>query len=43
MLQIVDQNKNINVNDINNEITETLTDSTDNDDNDPWGLDIYTP
>lgn len=43
MLQIVDQNKNINVNDINNEITETLTD---NDDNEPWkawGDDIYNP
>lgn len=39
-LQIIEPNKNINVNDVDNEITETLTD---NDDNEPWGLDIYTP
>ena len=42
-LQIVEPRQNINVNDINNEITETLTDSTDNDDNDPWGAEIYNP
>ena len=42
-LQIVEPRQNINVNDINNEITETLTDSTDNDDNDPWGAEIYKP
>ena len=42
-LQIIQPNKNINVNDINDEITETLTDSTDNDDNDPWGAEIYKP
>lgn len=41
-LQIIEPNKNINVNDIENEIT-ALTDSTDNDDNEPWGADIYTP
>ncbi len=42
-LQIVNQKQNINVNDINDEITETLTDNIDNDDNAPWGSDIYTP
>lgn len=42
-LQIVEPRQNINVNDINNEITETLTDNIDNDDNAPWGSDIYTP
>ncbi|MGE9860984.1 hypothetical protein ACQQ93_13740 [Lachnospiraceae bacterium SGI.256] len=42
-LQIIEPNKNINVNDINNEITETLTDNIDNDDNDPWGAEIYKP
>ena len=41
-LQIVEPRQNINVNDINDEITETLTDN-ENDDNEPWGLDIYTP
>ena len=41
-LQIVEPRQNINVNDINNEITETLTDN-ENDDNEPWGADIYTP
>lgn len=40
-LQIVEPNKNINVNDINNEITETLTDN-ENDDNEPLGNEIYT-
>lgn len=40
MLQIVDQNKNINIDDINNEITETLTDN-ENDDSEPWENDIY--
>ncbi|VUW92552.1 Uncharacterised protein [[Ruminococcus] torques] len=39
-LQIVEPNKNIDVDKINNEITEELTD---NDDNEPWGSDIYTP
>ena len=42
-LQIIEPNKNINIDDINNEITETLTD---NDDNEPWkawGDDIYKP
>lgn len=39
-LQIVEPRQNINVNDINNEITETLTDN-ENDDSEPWGEDIY--
>ena len=43
MLQIVDQNKNINIDDINNEITETLTDNDDSEPwNEKWGDDIYT-
>lgn len=47
MLQIVNPKQNINVNDINNEITETLTDN-ENDDSEPWeepscGEDIYRP
>lgn len=44
MLQIVEPNKNINVDKINNEITEELT-SIDNDDSEPWeewGEEIYT-
>lgn len=41
-LQVIEPRQNINVNDIENEIT-ALTDSTDNDDNEPWGSDIYTP
>lgn len=44
MLQIVNPKQNINVNDIDNEITK-LTDSIDNDDSEtweePWGDDIY--
>lgn len=40
-LQIIEPNKNINVDDINNEITEELT-NIDNDDNEPWGNEIYT-
>ncbi|MGN9060664.1 hypothetical protein ACTM96_14290 [Mediterraneibacter faecis] len=39
-LQIIQPKQNINVNDIENEITETLTDN-ENDDNEPWGLDVY--
>lgn len=47
MLQIVNPKQNINVNDIDNEITK-LTDSIDNDDSEPWkepswGEDIYRP
>lgn len=46
-LQIVEPRQNINVNDINNEITETLTDNIENDDSEPWeepwGEDIYRP
>ena len=42
-LQIVEPKRDISINEIENEITETLTDSIDNDDNEPWGLDIYTP
>ena len=44
-LQIIEPRQNINVNDINDEITETLTDN-ENDDNEPWeawGEDIYRP
>lgn len=43
MLQIVNPKQNINVNDINNEITETLTDNIDNDDSETWEDDIYKP
>lgn len=42
MLQIVNPKQNMNIDKINNEIAE-LIDSTDNDDNAPWGLDIYRP
>lgn len=42
-LQIIEPNKNINVNDINNEITETLTDNDDNEPWEAWGNDIYNP
>lgn len=41
-LQIINPKQNINVDDIDNEITEELT-SIDNDDNAPWGEDIYRP
>lgn len=44
-LQIIGPRQNINVNDVENEIT-ALTDSTDNDDSEPWeawGDDIYSP
>lgn len=41
-LQIIEPKQNISINEIENEITETLTDSIDNDDNEPWGSDIYT-
>ena len=44
MLQIVDQNKNINIDNIENEITDTLTDNDDFEPwEDPWGDDIYRP
>lgn len=39
-LQIIQPKQNINVDKINNEITETLTDN-ENDDSEPWGEDIY--
>lgn len=46
MLQIIEPKQDINVNDINNEITEELT-NIDNDDSEPWeepwGEDIYKP
>ena len=46
MLQIENPKQNINVNDINDEIIETLTDN-ENDDSEPWeepwGEDIYRP
>lgn len=38
-LQVIEPKQNINVNAIENEITAL----TDNDDNEPWGSDIYTP
>lgn len=40
-LQIIEPRQNINVNEINNEIT-ALTDNIDNDDNEPLGSDIHT-
>lgn len=40
MLQIVNPKQNMNIDNINNEIAETLTDN-ENDDNEPWGLDVY--
>ena len=39
-LQIVEPRQDIDIDDINNEIAE-LTDN-ENDDNDPWGAEIYT-
>lgn len=39
-LQIIEPKQDIDIDSINNEITETLTD---NDDNDPWGAEIYKP
>ena len=40
-LQIVEPKRDISINEIENEITETLTDSIDNDDNDPCGAEVY--
>lgn len=40
-LQIIEPKQNINIDSINNEIAE-LT-NNDNDDNEPWGEDIYRP
>lgn len=45
-LQIIEPKQDIDIDKINNEITETLTDNIDNDDNEPWeawGDDIYNP
>lgn len=42
-LQIIEPNKNIDIDDINNEITDTLTDNIENDDSEPWESDIYKP
>lgn len=46
-LQIVEPRQSINVDKINYEITEELTDNIDNDDSEPWeeplGEDIYRP
>ena len=42
MLQIVNPKQNMNIDKINNEIAE-LTDNIDNDDNGPWGAEIYKP
>lgn len=39
-LQIIEPKQNIDIDDINNEITETLTDN-ENDDSEPWGAEIY--
>lgn len=39
-LQIVEPKRDISINEIENEITETLT-NIDNDDNEPWGAEIY--
>lgn len=41
-LQIIEPKQDISINEIENEITETLTDN-ENDDNDPWGAEIYKP
>lgn len=41
MLQIVNPKQDIDIDKINNEITETLTDNNDNNDSEPW--DKYTP
>lgn len=43
MLQIIQPKQNINVDKINNEINEITEELTniDNDDNEPWGADIY--
>lgn len=45
-LQIVEPKRDISINEIENEITETLTDNIENDDSEPWkepswGEDIY--
>lgn len=40
-LQIIEPKRNIDIDDINNEIAK-LTDN-ENDDNDPWGAEIYKP
>ncbi len=42
-LQIVEPKRDISINEIENEITETLTDNIENDDNDPCGAEIYKP
>lgn len=41
-LQIIEPKQDISINEIENEITETLTDN-ENDDNDPCESDIYKP
>ena len=41
-LQIVEPKRDISINEIENEITETLTDN-ENDDSEPWENDIYKP
>lgn len=42
-LQIVEPKHDMNIDDINDEISKELTDNIDNDDNEPWGADIYKP
>lgn len=41
-LQIIEPKRNIDINDIENEITKELT-NIDNDDSEIWGEDIYRP
>lgn len=41
-LQIVEPKQDIDIDDIENEITEELT-NNDNDDSEPWGAEIYKP
>ena len=43
-LQIIEPKRNIDINDIENEITKELTNNIENDDSEPWeawGEDIY--
>lgn len=42
-LQIIEPKQDIDIDKINNEITETLTDNDDNEPWEAWGDDIYNP
>lgn len=42
-LQIIEPKQDIDIDKINNEITETLTDNDDNEPWEPWGAEIYKP